>query len=182
MALIKAVKELYRRNSLGERLPDLPHGCNETMLIHEVLRSLNVLPKNVDPAEPDTVSYGEAASSPSSVYELTDPQIESLQTCFSDSSMPNRCMSPITASESSQSPVLPTATGFEGLMVNFEGEQLQLMDNINLDPPTKSFEFDYRGHFPETFLGSGDSTKMPQTYFVNPRDMIPLHLVLPYTT
>ena len=86
LVLIKGLKELYRRHSTGQKLPEL-FDVNNDILIHQVLSSLNVW---VDSTTADIVS-SDIASSESSIcnspqYSMDNSNFDHFAT--SDSSTP----------------------------------------------------------------------------------------------
>lgn len=167
-ALIKGVKELYRRNRSGEALPDLPNGCDEHMLIHEVLTSLNVLPKRNDSLDLDDHQHHGDSSIASSVGSPV-PQ----QSYFSDHQVPVLSTSPSSPSDMTHSPPIPALTEFEGFMSTFDSEQIEGMQNLmqNIRKPTIE---NYQDIFAEPYLMNHDlmANQLPPNseHFVNPRD------------
>lgn len=178
-ALIKGLKELYRRSSHGETLPDLQSGCKDNIFIHELLSSLNALTKEADPLDFDFDQTSSTAqnSRASSVCEAIQPQ-----SCFPGMQTPALSRSPTTSSFS-PSPPAPSIDNFEGLMKSFDDDELQMMQNLPL-VRQKAIEPRSPGALTEPcFLGHVFSIG-PTPDFVNPRDTfrsMPCHMMHAYT-
>lgn len=176
------MKELYRRNRSGEALPDLPNGCDEHMLIHEVLTSLNVLPKKSSSFDMDDhhhVDSSVASSACSPVHT---------QSFFSESRPPVLSRSPSSPSDHTPSPTVPSIAEFEGFMNTFDNEQIEGMQNL-MQSLQKSTDNSYPEIFSEPYLMGHDflATQLPPNseHFVNPRDTsltMPFHVTHAYTT
>lgn len=181
IALVKGVKELYRRSSQGETLPDLPSGFRDNMLIHEVLSSLDVLPEKAKrhhfDHDHDQMSSTAQSSRASSVCEAMPPQ-----SYFLDIHTPTSCISRTTSSVS-PSPRMPPIDDFEGLLNSLDDDQLQLMQNLPLVTP-KAVEYPSFEVFTEAYLTSRGFSVGPQAEFVDPRDTLrsmPFHMMHAYT-
>jgi len=179
VALVKGMKELYRRSSQGESLPDLPNGCNDKMLIHEVLSSLNVLPKKVDTADFD---FDQTCSTPQSSRASSVCESMPSQPFFSRIQTPVLSMSS-TISNVSASPPIPSMNDFECLMNSLDSDQLEMMQNLPLVTP-KAVEYPSLEAFTEAYLVGHDFSAGPPPDFVNPRDTfqsMPFHMMHAYT-
>ena len=175
---MKGVKELYRRHSVGQQLPDLPSGSGENMLIHEVLNALDVLPEKKDPFDPDGIVGVDEfpISSSSSVCESSYPQRS-----LSESSAPNLSMSS-TCSSDANSPTMSSYVDFEVLMNSLDDGQLQMMQ-ILTEPRMKAIEDNFAQAFSQAYLVNNSThdfvMSLPGDPFVNPRDTsysIPFHM------
>jgi len=135
------------------------------MLIHEVLSSLNVLPKKADALDLDfdLTSSTAQSSRASSVCESMPPQ-----SYFSEIHTPVLSMSPTTSTVST-SPPGPSIADFEGLMDSLDDFQLQMMQDQPLVTP-KAVEYPSLEAFTEAYLMSHEFGAGPQPGFVNPKD------------
>lgn len=157
------------------------------MLIHEVLSSLDVLPKKSDPLDLDHVGCGDDVSMSSNVSVCESTPAPS----FTEVQAPVLSMSPSSSSDSIGSPIIPSSTEFEGLMNSLDNGHLHLMQYMG-EPTAKAMpteENAFSEAFSEAYLMNSQEfnmgTSLPGQDFVNPRDMsysTPFHLSHVYTT
>lgn len=173
---------MYRRNRSGEALPDLPNGCDEHMLIHEVLTSLNVLPKKSESFDMDDHHHGDSSVASSACSPAHT------QSFFPESRMPVLSRSPSSPSEHTPSPTVPSIAEFEGFMSTFDNEQIEGMQSL-MQSLQKSTDNNYSEVFSDPYLMGQDflAGHLPPNseHFVNPRDTsftMPFHMSHTYTT
>lgn len=185
--MIKGVKELYRRSSRGESLPELPGGVGENMLIHEVLASLDVLPESADMPDSDQTSVCGDVSTASSIcgsstseyfFAEGEWQIEPPTLTTSPTSDNSR--------DTSLSPPIPTMAEIEGIISQFEAEKLGIDTLPNMmDPTPRAVEMSFQEAFSDIYLmGQDPQMNARPVGFVNPQDTsyrTPFHMTHAYT-
>lgn len=180
-ALIKGVKELYRRSLTGEVLPDLPSDCDERMLIHEVLTSLDILPKRSESFDMEDHQHADSSVASSACSPVH------IQSLFPESRVPILSRSPSSLTENVPSPAVPSIAEFEGFMSTFDNEQLEGIQSL-MQSLHKSTENNFPEVFAEPYLIDQNFLgHLPPSsqHFVNPRDMsfdMPYHMGRAYTT
>lgn len=144
------------------------------MLIHEVLHSLDVLPKQADPADFEDImgedETQECSQSSSSSHCASPPQRRA-----SVSSTPVLSMSPSSSDSSiASSPLLPQGQEFEGVMNNLDEEEVQATQYLS--ESTCITAKPDAGFFNEAYMQCGSVQDFMQFSvgdgFVNPRDMM----------
>lgn len=168
-ALVKGVRELYRRCSVGKGLPELRENDNDNVLIHDLLKALDVLPSQTDDEMETDEGLLEADGKMTST--ITSEFSISLSTALSDAQMPGLCKSPTSSSsEIAISPLLPSEKDFEGMMNSLDDGQLQTLELIS----ASKIEGMRCEVMPEPYLvnNSYDFVNMvPGQDYINPRDM-----------
>lgn len=186
--LVKGVKELYRRSSRGEALPELPGGLDEHMLIHKVLSSLNVLPENQEISEDQASIAGDFSASSSvcgstpseSFFPERDWQMDPLSSCTSSSTLSSR--------ETTASPEIPSMAELDGFFGRFDAEKLGFDAMSSLaDPTPRAVELSFQEAFSDVYFMGQDIAMNGLVNidgFVNPRDtcrVLPVHMTHAYT-
>lgn len=167
-ALVKGVRELYRRYNAGESLPGLHECGDDNVLIHDLLEALNVLPKQHDgTTETDDGSAGGDETAISSA--ASDCYSTSAPSALSDTQLPALCKSPTcSASEMAASPAMPWQADFDGMMNSLDDGQLPIQEIMSASKVGSSPYDDV----PHPYMATYQTTNMMTgQYFVNPQDM-----------